>query len=545
MKRIVLSMLAVLGISALAFGEDFYQWRGPQRNGLTSGGPALDIQWGAAGPARLWESEDIPGTLESGSGCVSIAGGKAYVYVQWKYKVDITTRTLTESELRQLGWSDHKPSEDILTAMEEARNGAELDALAGNPRMEWCKKWAAEHITAATDKQAISNYVMARLNQGRKALPLDLLTRLETIKNKEFSDQAALDAWFTANFVVDDYKTMVLKQIPTGANKSWDTLICLNAADGKTLWKKQYDGAAPNGNYPYGASSTPTIVDGRCYFCGSKNDIYCLDAATGGEVWKIGMAGKYPVINHSSPLVTNGMVIVAASPLVALDQAKGTILWKQPKVDGHENAPVLWHNGDRTLLLCNTPYTAGTVYCLDLQNGNILWSVPGGGRNTPAIVGDLMVTSLTDGHFMGDATKFALVAYKLSADKAEQLWSKPGYSRGDGSPLIYDGHVYTFASTLCACLELATGSVAWEQKATHTDVHSPVLADGKIITSDGISIRVIRATPEKYDLLGKVKLPVSEYASPAVADGCLYMRMLKNVACYDLTHPTATTSPSK
>jgi hypothetical protein len=80
--------------------------------------------------------------------------------------------------------------------------------------------------------------------------------------------------------------------------------------------------------------------------------------------------------------------------------------------------------------------------------------------------------------------------------------------------------------------------------ATLSSSCSPVLADGKIITQNRSAIQVIRATPEKFELLGKATLPLSKWASPAIADGRLYLRQQKNVACYDLTRPNATTAPA-
>jgi outer membrane protein assembly factor BamB len=545
MKRAVLSALAVLGVWTWVYGEDFNQWRGPQRNGLTSGGPALDIRWGKTGPARLWESEEIPGMLEEGSGCVSVAEGRAYVYVHWKYNSPIATRTLSESALRRLGWTDRKMPEDILKAVEEARIAPELEKLTGRPRAEWIKKWADAHVSTATDTRPVVSYVVDRVNRGKKALPLDLLAKLGTIKNKQFPDQASLDAWFTDNGVSAEHKAEAMKVIPTYVRKSWDALVCLNAANGKTLWKKQFEGSGPLG-YPYGASSTPTVVDGRCYFLGSKNDIYCVDAVTGEEAWqiKVNPPPSGWILNHSSPLLMNDMAVVTAGPLCALVPSTGTEIWQQPKVSIRESSPVAWRSGDRTFLLCNTGGAKATIHCVDLRDGAIVWSVPGGGRNTPTVVGDFMITSVVIGKFIGDPTKYGLVAYKLSAEKAEKLWSTEEYSAGDESALIHDGYVYNFGSGVAVCIELATGKVAWEQKTTHRGVRSPVLADGKIITTDGSSILVIRATPEKYELLGKAKVPIGKYTSPAVADGRLYLRQQENVACYDLTRPTATTAPA-
>jgi len=544
MKRLILLLLAMLGTWALVRGEDFNQWRGPQRNGLSPGGPALDVRWGPAGPAKLWESETIPGDVIDSSGCVSVAKGRVYVYVQWKYKVDIATRTLAESDLRRLGWTNVKVSEDLGKAVEEARVGAELGKLVGKPRAEWIRKWAEEHVTTAPDKRGIFAHVSDRLDRGPKALPLEVLAKLETIRNKLFPDQAALDKWFADNAVSDEDKAAVLKVIPTFVPKSSDTIVCLDAASGRILFKKQFEGGIPNPTYWYGASTTPTITDGRCYFCGSQNDIYCIDAVTGEEVWQFNPKSKRGGINHSSPLVVDGKVIVSAGELIALDAAKGTELWRQSKVVGRESSPALWRSGGRAFALCNTAHPDAKVYCVDVKDGSIVWTASGTGSNTPTVAGDIMLTSVIIGPAVGDYTKYGLLAYKLSVEKAEKLWATEQYSSGYEGPVIQDGYVYAFGSG-AACIELATGKVVWEEaKNLNTGVRSPVLADGKIFLANGWGILVVRATPQKCDLLGKVKLPISHYTGPTVADGRLYLRQKTNVACYDLTRPAATTAPA-
>ncbi len=538
-----LPALIVLGACSLASGDDFNQWRGPQRNGITVGGPPLVIDWGKDGPTRLWESEPIPGMLIDGSGCVSVAGDKAYVYVQWKYKVDIPTRTLSDSALRRLGWTDRQVPDDVLRAVEPARVSPERLALKTPAEIQaWALKWLDARLTEE-QRKAFGSFIVGRLKQGPDAIGLAVLAKLATIRNKPFADQAALDKWFAENGVADTDRAAAIKLIPTTVGKSWDTLICLNAANGRTLFKKQFEGGIPNSTYWYGASGTPTVVDGRCYFVGSRNDTYCINAETGEEIWQFNPSAKGRAINHSSPLVVDGKAIVSAGPLVALDSASGSELWRQPKATSRETSPVLWRSGGRSFLLCNNGSAAGTLHCVDLANGEIVWSVPAGGSNTPAIVGDHLVTSLVIGKYAGDATKYGLVAYKLTPEKAEKLWSTETHSAGGESVLIHDGYVYSFGPRVALCIELATGRVAWMEKTTHRGWRSPVLADGRIVTSDGSSVLVIRATPEKYELLGRAKLPIGQYTSPVVVSGRLYLRQQKNVACYDLTRPGTTTAP--
>ena len=137
MKRFILPAMMLLACWALARGEDSNQWRGPNRNGLATTGPALDIRWGTGGPVKLWDSDiPIPSVMNDegdggGWGSVSVANGKAYVYVDWRHREDIPTRTLSEAGLQRLGWTRVKVPADIQMAAEEARTSPELEKLVG------------------------------------------------------------------------------------------------------------------------------------------------------------------------------------------------------------------------------------------------------------------------------------------------------------------------------------------------------------------------------------------------------------------------------
>ena len=78
---------------------------------------------------------------------------------------------------------------------------------------------------------------------------------------------------------------------------------------------------------------------------------------------------------------------------------------------------------------------------------------------------------------------------------------------------------------------------------------SPVLAEGSIYHAggDGRWLLMIQPGPAKYVLLGRASLPMSRCITPAIMQGCLYVRLQNGVACYDLTSTPATapaTQPS-
>jgi len=190
----------------------------------------------------------------------------------------------------------------------------------------------------------------------------------------------------------------------------------------------------------------------------------------------------------------------------------------------------LWTTGGKNYLVCGGDKK---VLCLEPGKGTVMWQA-GVGQTvyaTPAISDDIMVT-------MGDYS--SLVAWKITPQKAEQIWTG-GAKLGDrgSSPLIYQDHVYhppaEYGRMIC-CMDLKTGARKWTQLVPG-GVCSPIVADGKIIASVNDFIIMYKATPEKYEELGRFPIPkgMRAWTSPAFAGGKLYLRHLDGIVCYDLT----------
>jgi len=206
------------------------------------------------------------------------------------------------------------------------------------------------------------------------------------------------------------------------------------------------------------------------------------------------------------------------------------VLWTQDAVKGVYASPARWRCGDRTYLICNGDMQ---TFCVEPRTGAILWKMAGGGWSTPALLGDLLVLYTRN-------TKIGLGAYRLSAAGAQQLWTVPYTDRG-ASAVIHNGYVYAIGGWQkphAVCVSLETGKVAWQAKVPETEVSSPVVADGKLWHVLGMSGRTslycLRATPEKYDLLGVAAIPAVTATSPAIVDGRIYLRLPDAVVCCDL-----------
>jgi outer membrane protein assembly factor BamB len=218
---------------------------------------------------------------------------------------------------------------------------------------------------------------------------------------------------------------------------------------------------------------------------------------------------------------------VLAGPLMAFDANTGSKLW-QAAVRGGNCSPVLWTSGGTKYVICRT--SQGLV-CAKLASGEIAWKVPASGHSTPVISGDVAV-------FLNIEKTNGLAAYRLSPEKAELIWSAPTSDRGS-TPVIYNGNVYLTGGR-AACYGLDKGDLKWEEPFKG-EIASPFIADGKLFGSVayGGQFLMIRASGDKYELLGEAKLGANWIPSPCITDGKLYIRSNKGVACYDLRKDAA------
>jgi len=314
------------------------------------------------------------------------------------------------------------------------------------------------------------------------------------------------------------------------ANSGQDVFYCFDAATGKTLWKKTF--AAPK----VGASGTICVDGDRLYQVGGGGTAYCLNAKTGDEIWKTPGLGGYKC---SSFLVAEGKAVVLGEVLTALNADTGQVVWKQEQIkSGNEgaNSPALWKSGGKAYVIQNSLERG--VFCVDLTDGRVVWKADGGSNSTACIEGDRMVLGVND----------KIIAYRLSASGAEKLWTAQRGGDRASSPILYKDHVYTVAGGRAQCVELRTGKVLWDGSPGGGEISSPIFVNDKLVAlwDNGNSLVLIRATPERYELLGKVGgIPGAQCTSPAVTDGKLYVRLRDAVACYDLVNPVPAAKPEK
>jgi outer membrane protein assembly factor BamB len=328
-------------------------------------------------------------------------------------------------------------------------------------------------------------------------------------------------------------------------------LLCLEATTGKTLWSRTAPGTTakthPNNTL---ASSTPAADGERVYalfWDGTGVTLAAFDYQ-GGLQWRQDL-GRFTSQHGpgTSPVEYDGLVYVnydqdGAATLFAFDGATGKPAWRVERKGfrASYSAPLVRQapSGRKELVVGTTTGTTG----YDPKTGAELWNwVPDfswrdkGPLRTvasPVAWKDMILIQYGD----GDGSR-CITAIKApgAGVTPELVWEKRRQNATPYVPcmLVADDHLYTVSDAgKAACYEIATGREVWGDKFLSTAVFSsPVLIDGKVyaVTGDGI-VFVFPATTT-CTLLARNPLGEQVMASPAVADGRLYIRGKNYLFC--------------
>jgi len=352
---------------------------------------------------------------------------------------------------------------------------------------------------------------------------------------------------------------------------AYDTIVCIDAANGRTLWKQAIMGlnrAAGDGSGPM---NTPAYANGRIYAQGSTGRGYCFDAHTGELRWTFedlsafrvrreamvqAMRGSYPpYIDKGRELdaavqTADGVVCFAenSQSLLGVDAENGKYCWSGHGLRKY-GCPVRWtHRGKE--------YFVTTTEGIEPRTGKTMWTVPAIGPHTPVVNEDYMVV---------EGQEKGLTGYKITPEKAEEIWSYKKEDAGapnikgfqnmpDESAMIIIGPnvyaaarpakpPYKYGERNLRCVELATGKLVCAEVSNARNCWlgiSPVAQNGRLFSGKGIS-EWVKADPADFRALpGGDGVLVAKFTAPAIADGRVVVRLHNGIACYDFRKKTET-----
>ncbi len=327
-----------------------------------------------------------------------------------------------------------------------------------------------------------------------------------------------------------------------------EAVVCYDAEKGREIWRHYEAVKFDDANAGAGPRATPTVIDGKLYAMGATGLLICLNAEDGRLIWKtditVDTGGKPPQWGYaSSPLVSAGVVIVyvggpANRGTAGFDADTGRFRWASGQANhGYSSAQLATIDGVEQVLM----QSDHGLEAFDAKMGGVLWDykwhIPGLNRvtqPTPLGGGEFLVGTGVGGE-MG--TRRIKVSKTSDSWRVDLVWStgklKPYYNDG----IATDGFFYGFDGPKLVCVDLRDGSVKWDAGTKYGNGQVLLLKDQGLLVVQAVDGKVylLIATPDELTERGKLNAIAGKTWNHAVVNrGRLYVRNGAWAAAYEL-----------
>ncbi len=355
-----------------------------------------------------------------------------------------------------------------------------------------------------------------------------------------------------------------------------DLYLMAFSTDGTELWRQKCGTGNKDARSGEGNSAAPSpATDGRHVWAFFGNGILTCHDRDGKPVWSFDVQDRYGKIDiqfgmTSTPVLDGEHLYLqlihgtmgndyTVGKVVKLERTTGKEVWAvdrkaEPKAEcKHSYASALLYDDGKTR--CLITHGADCTVGFALEDGRELWrlnGLNGPSRFNPNYDGTLRLVASpgisSQALIIPSAKKGPVIAIKppgelkgdITASTTDVLWT---YERTPDvcCPLIVGDRVYLNMDARIACLELLTGKIIFEGRI-HSAAYrgSPVFAGGHIyfIARDG-TVTVVKTGLDKLEVVAENTLGEPLAASPAIADGTLYLRT------YDALYAIRTAGPAQ
>ena len=356
-----------------------------------------------------------------------------------------------------------------------------------------------------------------------------------------------------------------------------EVLLCLNEADGKTIWEHGYNDYLSDTVYSRYTVGAPTIdpATGWIYLMTTNGGVKCFNA-DGKIQWEYSLMERFgrltfPNGRTGAAVIDGDLVIVrgvtsywgaqgpARDRFYAFNKKTGAAVWAStpgvaPK-DSSFSTPVLANVGGRRVFYAGTG--DGNVVCVDVRTGQPLWrfQLSHGGVNASVVVQDNILVAIHgkenidssgEGRMVGIRLPTELPApgdpqkilkdkdLKIADGKAWELW-RLQHAMFTSSPVLVNGRVYQVSKTgVLVCVDIKTGKELFAKKINNDQIHSsPLYADGHLYLGfPNGRFLVVKPGDDDAEIVSEVKLEGGILGSPVAWNGKIYIHTKTKLYCF-------------
>ena len=337
----------------------------------------------------------------------------------------------------------------------------------------------------------------------------------------------------------------------SGDNSGASRVFALKATDGKQVWaSKLGKPGAPGWGGFAGPRATPT-VDGDLVFAVDQwGEMVCVQAADGKEQWRKDytkdFGAKLPEWGFSeSPLVDGDKVVVTPGgdqgAIVALNKKTGAVVWRTKDfTDPAQYASLMAVEigGVRQYI----QLTMASVVGVRASDGKVLWRAARRGETA------VIPSPICDGGYVYVASGYGIGCnlFKITSRdnkfSAEQVYANHVMANHHGGVVKVGDYVYGYSDSKgWTCQDFKTGEAKWQEKQKFGK-GSLVYADGHLYLREeekAGTVALIEASPEGFKEHGRFDQPQrssqNSWPHPVIANGRLYLRDQDLLLCYDVS----------
>lgn len=299
---------------------------------------------------------------------------------------------------------------------------------------------------------------------------------------------------------------------------------------GDRVWEKVlHEGKFPRKDQMHekGTHANSTLAcDGKRTFIAFLNDDKIIASALdlqGELVWQKEIGAFSPRFGYAaSPVLYKSFVIFTADTrggayMAALDAATGEIAWRisRESHDSH-STPLVANVGGKDQLLIS----GGDKVCsYDPATGDLRWELQATSETTCGT----MVTDGTQVYASGGYPDKQTIC--ISAE-GKKIWDNK-IKIYEPSMTLVDGFLYAVSDGgIAYCWSAADGNEQWKKRLGGNFSSSPTYCNGNLYVSDlSGKTRIFKASSEGYDEIAVNTLGTDCYASPAILEGEIFMRV--------------------
>jgi outer membrane protein assembly factor BamB len=321
-------------------------------------------------------------------------------------------------------------------------------------------------------------------------------------------------------------------------------VLCLRTTDGSQVWRREFPSTTYRKNAAAAfASATPALDSERVYVAWATPTEYivlALSQKDGSDVWRRDL-GPFASEHGfgASPIVWKDLVIVPndqdkVSFVAALDCKTGQSRWqaKRQTAKASFSTPCLFEPKDGKPQLILSSWSHGLT-SLDPETGKQIWDLPVFHNNR--IVGSPMIAEglIFAAAGVGGGGREMVAVQPGDPDRsveAKVAYKVQGLIPYVPTPVAKGTLLFLWRDNgVVACIDAPTGKRLWEERVGGEYFGSPVRVGDRLYCISKSGEMVVLAAADRYQLLARVPLGEKSHATPAVADGVMYLRTISHL----------------